>query len=187
MSVKSTQIKYGTFAVTLHWFMAVCVLVQIGLGLLAANTLGLEPNPIDSATRSVILKFHRPFGAFILVLLILRSIWWLYFDKKPAPVAGTPRWQVKAARTVHYLFYVVIFVVAASGSGLFLISDNGLISRGEFDAIFGFPLRGWIRWLHGIGAKLMIALIALHVLAALFHHFVRRDGTFARMWWIKKT
>jgi cytochrome b561 len=38
-----------------------------------------------------------------------------------------------------------------------------------------------VKEIHELGANLILALAAVHAAAALWHHFVRRDGVLARM------
>ena len=112
MSTKSTPSKYGSVAITLHWLMAVLILVLVGSGFRAAGTTVAD-------AKATILMVHAPAGLTILVLLILRIVWWLFFDKKPNDIGGQPRWQEISAHVVHYAFYVVLLLMTASGIGMF--------------------------------------------------------------------
>jgi cytochrome b561 len=82
---------------------------------------------------------------------------------------------------VHFLFYVVTLGMIASGVGMMVLSGAApVIFGGE-----GAPLPDFWKYPprvpHGIGARLLVALLLLHVGAALHHHFVRRDGLLRRM------
>ena len=83
---------------------------------------------------------------------------------------------------VHVLFYVVILGMIASGIGMIALSGAApLIFGGESAQLPDF----WKyppRLPHAIGARVLVALLVLHVGAALYHHFVRRDGLLWRMW-----
>jgi cytochrome b561 len=118
----------------------------------------------------------------VLVLTVIRVVWWWGFDRKPNPVAGSPRWQERTAQAVHVLFYVVILGMIASGVGMMVLSGAmPTIFGGEGSLLPDFR-RYPPRVAHGIGARVLLALLALHVGSALYHHFGRRDGLLGRMW-----
>jgi cytochrome b561 len=164
MALKSTSDHYGTIAVSIHWLSAILILVLTGSGFRAAST-------VDPAAKAAILRVHVPIALGLLVLMLLQIVWWWGFDRKPHPVAGSPH----AAQAVHVLFYVVVFGMVASGVGMTVLSGAApMILGGET----GYPPR----LPRGIGARLLLTLLVLHAVAALYHHFVRRDGLLWRMW-----
>ena len=82
---------------------------------------------------------------------------------------------------MHVLFNIVILGMIASGIGMTVLSGAGPVIFGGEGALPDF----WKyppRVPHGIGARLFLALLVLHAGAALYHHFVRRDGLLQRMW-----
>jgi len=84
---------------------------------------------------------------------------------------------------VHLLFYVAILGMAASGIGMFILSGAGPIifdgGEGQLPDFWDYKPRVP----HGIGARFLIVLLVFHTGAALYHHFVRRDGLLWRMWY----
>jgi cytochrome b561 len=104
------------------------------------------------------------------------------FDRKPHPVAGSPHWQERAAHAVHVLFYVVVFGMVASGVGMTVLSGAAPMILGRESSLLPDFWKYPPRLPHGIGARLLLALLVLHAGAALHHHFVRRDGLLWRMW-----
>jgi cytochrome b561 len=175
MALKSTANHYGAMAVSIHWLSVVLVLVLIASGFRASNTM-------DPAAKAAILRVHVPIALGVLALTILRIVWWLGFDRKPNPVAGSPRWQERTARVVHVLFYVVILGMIASGIGMMVLSGAAPLIFGKESALLPDFWKYPPRLPHAIGARFLLALLALHVGAALYHHFVRRDGLLWRMW-----
>lgn len=174
MSIKSTANRYGTVAVMIHWLSAILILTLIGSGFRAS---GME----DAASKAAILRLHLPLGAAILLLTLARIGWWLWADRKPDSI-GTNVWQDWASRLVHGLFYVVILGMAASGIGMTVLSGAGpIIFGGSPDALPSF-LEFPPRIPHGIGARVMIALLAAHIGGAIYHHAIKRDGLISRMW-----
>ena len=178
MALKSTPDRYGTMAVSIHWLSVALILVLIASGFRAADTE-------DPAAKAAILRLHLPIAVAVLVLTILRIVWWWGFDRKPGPVAGSPHWQERAAQAVHVLFYVVLLGMIASGVGMMALSGAApMIFGGESGPLPDF----WKyppRIPHGIAARLLLALLVLHAGAALYHHFVRRDGLLRRMWFAR--
>jgi cytochrome b561 len=118
------------------------------------------------------------------VVAIVR-LGWRLTHSEPAPLDGIPPWQTATARIVHWLLYLLMFVVPILG----LISASW---RGMSMVMFGLELPtlvakraagwGWTGDVHGLLANyLMLALVGLHVAAGLYHYFVRRDGVLQRM------
>jgi cytochrome b561 len=68
MILKSTSDQYGTVAVSIHWVSAVLVLILIGSGFRAANT-------VDPAAKAAILRVHVPIAIGVLALMLLRIVW----------------------------------------------------------------------------------------------------------------
>ncbi|MEM7429910.1 MAG: cytochrome b/b6 domain-containing protein, partial [Pseudomonadota bacterium] len=108
----------------------------------------------------------------------------LAFDKKPSAIPNTPHWQERSARIVHVLFYIVILGMVASGMGMIVLSGAGPALFGQSGILPDF----WDyapRIPHGIGARLLVALLVLHIGAALYHQYIRRDGLLSRMWFAR--
>lgn len=176
MSLKSTSNNYGSVAVTIHWLSALLIIALLGSGLRATSL-------IDAAAKQSILSVHVPIGLLILVLTIARIAWWWFADRKPDAGTGDPAWQVLSAKAIHILFYIVIVGMATSGIGMMVLSGAGDILFGASDAALPDFQKYLPRVPHGIGARLMIALLALHAGAALYHHFIQKDGLLWRMWY----
>lgn len=179
MALKSTTDRYGAMAVSIHWVSAVLILILIGSGFRAAST-------VDLAAKAAILRVHVPIAVGVLALTFFRIVWWWRFDHKPDPVAGSPHWQERTARAVHVLFYVVILGMVASGAGMIALSGAAPIIFGGESALLPDFWKYPPRVPHAIGARLLLALLVLHAGAALYHHFVRRDGLLWRMWFSKR-
>lgn len=173
--MKSSATRYGSVAVTIHWLSAILILAMLGSGFRSASMT-------ESAAKEAILMVHVPLGAVILGLTLLRLFWWWRVDQKPRPIAGNPAWQTVSAKIIHVLFYIVILGMVASGFGIIVLSGAGSILFGDGAA----PLPDFSEVLprvpHGLGARLMLALLMLHAGAALYHHFIKRDGLIWRMW-----
>ncbi|MDE1467932.1 cytochrome b [Aurantiacibacter sp. D1-12] len=174
MPSKSTATHYGNAAVTIHWLTAILIIALIGSGFNAGDAE-------NAAAKAAFLRVHIPLGVTVLVLTVVRILWWFFADKKPDPLP-MPVWQDRMARAVHLLFYIVILGMAASGVGMMVLSGAGpIIFGGSESALPDF----WDfkpRFPHGIGGRLILALFVFHAGAALYHQFVKRDGLLGRMW-----
>ncbi len=171
---KSSPERYGRMAILMHWVSAALIIALMIAGFIAANTS-------DAIGKATLLRIHAPIGMAVLILTLARLGWWLFADRKPRDPAGVPRLQSVAAKAVHGLLYIVILGLAGSGAAMFVLSGAG-------DILFGSapgPLPDFWTFTprigHAIFARLMAALLVVHIAAALYHQFIRKDRLFARM------
>src|SRR6185312_9644788 len=167
--------RYHPLLVALHWVMTLLIIAALALGaLVMVNIPNTDPMKIEA------LRSHMSGGILILILMLVR----LFVRMRtlhPAPAtAGNPLLD-RIAWASHRMFYIA--VIGMAGSGLFMAVQAGL-----FGIVFGghgfLPPDFWVfsvRTLHYAFSHLLIALIALHVGAALFHALVLRDGLLRRM------
>jgi len=172
MVLKSTPHHYGAVAVTLHWAIAGLVVVALASGF-AADTLGEDArNP---------LRVHVVAGLSAGLLTLARIAWWLFADTHPEPAPNTEGLKGALSRAVHVLLNLIPVGMLASGIGMMILSGAG---EQLFAGAAG-PLPDFDRFLprgpHGAGAFALLALLVLHVVAALYHQFALRDRLFDRM------
>jgi cytochrome b561 len=113
----------------------------------------------------------------MIVRLVVRSL-----TRRPPPPSIGFAWANRVGQRVHLALYFVVLLMVASGLALaletqlpsILFSQAAQPLPGSFD---GF----WARTAHAVLAKLLMALILLHVGAALWHHYILRDGLLKRM------
>jgi cytochrome b561 len=174
MSLTSSSTRYGTVAVAIHWLTAFAIFGMLWSGLSAAGAT-------DEATRLTLLRGHAVMGSLVGLLTVFRIVWWLAVDTRPADPSGQPRLQALAAKAVHYGLYAVILVMVASGLGTVLLSGANMqllgLGAGPLPDFASVPPMS----VHGLLSRLLIGLIVLHVAAALWHQFIRRDGLIGRM------
>jgi cytochrome b561 len=137
-----------------------------------------DPKKLD------ILVWHMAGGMFVLVLMILRLIIRRWSARPAIAATGAPVLD-RLASIAHQSFYVVVFLMIASGwSTGWLISGafqpNGEPLPSSFAVLPTFQV-------HAVLATLLAILIAAHIAAALYHEFVLKDGLFRRMWFGQRT
>ena len=169
---------YTGTARTLHWAILVLLMVQFTLG-------WLMPDIKRDTPVTTLIGLHFSFGALILLVAIVR-LGYRASHGEPPPADGIPPWQMSSARVIHWLLYLLLFVVPilgwinASWRGM-PVSFFGLFNMPKIMATHA-PGWGWTGDVHILLANYAIlGLVGLHVLAALYHHFVRRDGVLQRM------
>jgi cytochrome b561 len=177
MPLRSTDSRYGVVAIALHWARALLILALVVTGLRADGMSDVE-------AKAAVLSLHLPLGVAIFLLTLGRLIWWAKADRKPKSIA-MPRWQDRASRLVHLLFYIIILGMVASGIAIVALSGAAPIIFGDSSVSLPDFHEFGPRAPHGFGARILIALFVLHAGAALHHHFVKRDRLLARMWFSK--
>ena len=169
--------RYSTVSLILHWLIAALVVTQIGLIWAHEATDG----PISRE----FVNLHKSVGLSILILTVVRLGWRIANPAIPLP-AGTPRWQKLAARATHVLFYVFLIAMPLVGWAASSAAGREIIWFGLFEWPAlpiggGRETAGQLMDLHELAAKLFIALVVLHILGALKHHFIDRDNVLHRM------
>jgi cytochrome b561 len=179
-SAAAPQGHHSPLTIALHWATLA--------GLLMAVAAVLLREVLDSDNlRTQLLALHRQAALTVLVLLVLRLAARLGSGLRAAPaVAALPAWQRHAASLSHLALYAGLLAVPLLGSAL---SD----ARGQHTAWLGWlplprlaatdpGLADTLEDLHQWAAWALGALVLLHAGAALWHHWVRRDGVLRAMW-----
>jgi cytochrome b561 len=169
--------EYGPVAKSLHWLIVLLILVQFALGwTMASVRAGNEADPL--------INLHFGFGVLVALLVVLRLAW---RATHPVPLVddGGPAWQHSLAATTHWLMYLLLLAspllgwIAANARG-FAVSFFGLFTLPVVMAS-DRQLGGLLGNLHQFASYALLGIVGLHVLAALYHHFLLRDRTLRRM------
>lgn len=172
--------EYHPLLVFMHWLLAVLLIVALGGG-----SLVLVKIPNTDPMKIQALRQHMAGGILLLVLMLTRLVVRLR-TAHPAPAsAGRPILD-RLAWLSHRLLYVLVLGQAAAG--LWLAQETHLPAV-LFSGQGTLPPDFWVypmRSVHYVISRLLMALIALHVAAALYHTFVLRDGLLRRMWFGKR-
>lgn len=170
----STPKRYHPWLVTIHWLTALLFLFN-----LAAGTLVLKWLPNDAA-KIMPLAGHITFGLVILVLTLAR-IFVRRLTPAPAPATTGNALLDKIGAATHILLYLGALGLGLSGVGL-------AAQAGLFQSVFGgsgqLPADFYAfapRIGHGFLANGLTLLVFLHIGAALYHQFLRKDGLLSRM------
>ena len=174
--MRTPPTHFNPLARLLHWLMALMIIAMlfIGAGMVASV----------SARHEWLLNLHKPLGIAILLLVIVRILVRLGTRQPPLP-EDLPGWQVMAAKASHLLLYALMLVlpllgwamISAAGDPVMLGHSLQLPSIVPADAqVFAL-----LRKAHGYLAYLLLLTVLLHLAAALFHGWVRRDEVLDRM------
>lgn len=182
---------WGLVTRALHWGMAAMIAVQVPLGFLmvAAYDAWLAGQG-DTAKVMALSRAHNTLGFLVLILAALRLSW-----RFASPVPGLPAalvaWQRWTARATHALLYALLFIFPLTGwaalsayEGDFPIFFFGwddvfrIVPQATKDSPWNSDLFGEI---HETCWKVGAAVLGMHVVAALWHEYVARDGVLSRM------
>lgn len=178
------QTRYSSVAIALHWTIAAAIALQI--------VLGWRIGDVEGVTRSAVLQLHKTIGVTILVLTVARLVWRLMNRPPPVDSSLTPIEKL-ASHWVHIAFYGALLALPLTGWAMVSAQRVGAmkllggIRWPDFPIVTSLPgavqdtLADVMDKTHTALVWLMFALLALHVLGALKHHFVSKDPTVSRM------
>lgn len=170
--------RYDVVARALHWLIGAALIGQITFGLLLD-----ELAPRGTPERGSVINLHKSVGIVLGLLIVLRLVWRLKHRPPPWP------WSMNAAQRAaanwgHRALYAVMLLLPASGYVASNFSKHGV-------KFFGVALKPWgpdlpavytaFNTLHEVLGWLLAVLIVGHVVMALKHAFIDRDGLLSRM------
>lgn len=160
----------------LHWLSALLLLTVIG----AAWGFAFQ-HPAD---RAGAIPVHASIALLVVALTVLRLAW-RRLSPPPELPKTTPGWMARSAKGGHRAMYALLLVQGALGLAMAALSpvDIRFFNGWDLSALAeANPAAvAVLRPLHFTVAAALTALIAVHVLAALWHHFVLRDDVLQRM------
>ncbi|WP_133139381.1 cytochrome b [Legionella genomosp. 1] len=175
MLLKNSNDHFGLIAILFHWIMAILI-----IGLLIMGIYMVEL-PI-SLQKLKLYGWHKEYGLLALALVIVRLCWRII---NISPELSLPRYEIIAARLVHWAFYGFMFAMPITG--WLITSAAGLPA--SFFGLFTLPnlivpdeeQRQFYELVHEWLGYGLIVTIILHASAALKHHFINRDNVLRRM------
>ncbi|HMU92063.1 MAG TPA: cytochrome b/b6 domain-containing protein [Anaerolineales bacterium] len=175
---ETTPKRYHPLHVAIHWLMALLVFLMLGVGKVVMP--GISP---EDPQKVMMLQSHTYIGGAIAVLFVIRLIL-LFTTRRPAPADAGNAFLNFVGKAVHLLLYLFLAGMAVSGAGLFQMAGLPDV----FSAAKPYPSNFFDylpRMGHGLLSWLLLALIALHFGAAMYHQFFKKDNLLARMWFGK--
>jgi cytochrome b561 len=174
---------YRPMVRALHWIMVMLIAVQVTMGVIMVYE---APEPNLWASFSDALAFysaHKLLGVVLLLLAVLRLANRLGRGVPPAEPTLTT-WQRELSALVHaWLYFLLLLVPLLGWIGTSLYPALTVFDSFALPALTApnRPLSVPVFAAHKIAAFTLIALVGIHVAAALYHHFIRRDGVLGRM------
>ncbi len=172
--IKNTISSYGAVSKFLHWLIAILIICMLVFGYFLGD--------VPKSYQGLAYDTHKLIGLTILSLMLLRLLWALTNTKPTVP--GARAWERFSERGVHFLLYLTIICMPIAGwigsvaagypphAGS--VNFNLPIEKSK-------PLSDAAFDMHGTLALIIIGLLSIHVLAALYHHFVKKDNVLRRM------
>jgi len=159
----------------LHWTMAVLILAMLFIGIAMVGSL---------ADYHRLVGLHRPLGALILVLALIRLANRLRRPPPPLPAGMPPLLKVPAAVS-HWLLYGLMIALPLVGWAMLSAAAYPIVLVGSLRlppiAPHDAALYALLRQAHTVLALLLFATVLAHVSAALMHALIFRDGVFQSM------
>ncbi|PTX57473.1 cytochrome b561 [Litoreibacter ponti] len=177
--MEDTATHYKGPARLMHWTMALLVLAMVPVGFLMLEDWVSRP------LRNSMFVTHKNVGVLLLLLIFARLAYRWRNPPRLKPVELDPM-QKLAAKATHFGLYALLLIMPLSG---YIRVRAGGFPIEMLDAI-GAPslvprsdaLAAFAKATHLYAGYAIIALIAMHVGAALFHALVKKDDIFERMW-----
>lgn len=176
--------RYHALLRLLHWVIALMVLVLLSSGMLVWF-LGFDgvTQLLGAARRDMLYEYHKTFGILVLGLMAIRLL--VRFEAGKPEYEDPPGLLVRGVSAlVQYLLYLALFAQPILG----LLATDALNFPLEF---FSWDLPQVIAKDQKMGETLykahsyvgwaLVVLITLHVLGALKHGIIHRDGVLSRM------
>ena len=183
---------YSLPARVLHWTVALLVLITAPLGFIMHDRSDTKIadeslKAAFEATTDMMYSWHKLIGLVILALMVFR-LSYRFMNGAPRPEPTLTPLEKGLSHAVHWTMYLLLIVIPVVG----YIG----ISYGDYLTVFGMKLPGlvsvhegdghdkiadWYFDIHGWAATILLGLAGLHILAALYHRFVKGDRVLARM------
>jgi cytochrome b561 len=177
MSFRNTPARWGHIAQLLHWLIVALIVAQFILAKIAEG-LPISPKKIE------VYAWHKSVGITVFGLAIIRLLW-RWANPTPELPATLKPYERLLARLTHVGLYVLLFAQPLTGwmmtsargfpvswFGFFQLPDFVPKNRDLYDAL---------KETHETLALALVAIVFLHIAAALKHHFFLKDDVLRRM------
>jgi cytochrome b561 len=175
--MKNTSTSYGSVGKFVHWLMAAMVITML--------IVGFSMDSFDEPLKSQVYGFHEEFGLTLMGVLIFR-LYWRWVNPQPELPVALSAWEKVLSRLTHYLLYIALAIMIASGWAKSTSSGYTPNFYGLFELPMPFipiskTVSHFVKQVHVTTVWILITLVSLHILAALNHHFIYKDNVLKRM------
>jgi len=169
MNVFNSQKEYGLLAKLFHWITFVILIAQIPFGF---YLVGLE----FSDRRIDLENIHILIGIAVFYITLFRLVW-KFFNSSPTEGNSFFKGQILIAKANHFFLYLSIFTITISGilKKLYMGEKLNFLFFSYGFKKDNFQLADLYYEVHIYANYFLIALVALHILAVIVHHFVFKD------------
>jgi len=175
--------KYTSIAILLHWVMALLILITWSIAIVVSD-MPLSPARIAG------FSWHKWLGTTGFFLVVVRLLW-RGSHQVPKFEITMPAWQEKMMQCTHIALYLLMLAIPVVG---WLMSSAKGYTVNYF-GLFDLPdlvekdkgLGSVLKEIHEVLANGLMALVGLHILAALKHQFIDKDGLLSRMSFFRHT
>jgi cytochrome b561 len=184
--IRNTASEWGLAARLLHWAGALLIAFLLGHGWWMTHMAARDSRLPNYA-------LHADLGYILLVLVVLRLLW-RWMETTPDLPPDSRAWERWAAHAVHWSLYALMLTSSLTGwalAGTFRQpltgALGGLVNVPSIVASQDRAVHGFYEETHTILAWVLLAVVVLHVAAALRHHYMKRNDILRRMIWIRRT
>ena len=185
MQLRNTQTHYGLLSIALHWLIAALFLAMLVIGVVMTRL------PLSDPLTFPLYQTHKSIGATIFLLTAIRLVW-RWTNGAPDLPSGMSAFERFGAHATHWGLYAVLLIMPLTGWVVVSASPLGIptllygtVPLPHIGFVAASPDKAAIEniasWAHTILAILGAVLFSLHVSAALWHHFFRKDDVLMRM------
>ena len=191
--------SYSNIAILLHWLIGVSIIFMFILGWFMESlpkeapksssydlfNLGIFTWELakETSPRSFYFNLHKSIGITLFLFIIFR-IFWRLTHKPPALLSSMKSWENKLATSAHHGLYILMILIPLAGIIMSVASKYGIKWFGiKFISGLDIPsVREIFYEFHQIFGLLILFILIFHIIGALKHTFIDKDGTLRRMW-----
>lgn len=175
--IRDSSNGFGLVSILFHWVSAIATLSLFGLGVYLTSYGYYSQHALKIA------HFHYALGVLLFLLVAVRLVWRLT-SKNPVPLAKSLMGRT-TIKLIKFLLYVFLFVIMVTGYLLCTSEGQSINVFGLFEAKSYVMLNVEQLNIAGLTHKylswVLFGVVIIHATAALFHQFVIKDRTLARM------
>ena len=180
--IQNSRTHYGWVSILLHWAMAIAFIALFLLGIYMVD-LDYYDEWYHRAP-----ELHKSVGIVLLLAMLFR-FFWNHIQARPESLAGSRKSEF-AARLTHLLFYLAVIALFLTGYMISTAEGQGI----QVFNWFSVPVvlaednerADWAGDIHELLAYAFMALVLVHAVAAMYHHFIIKDFTLRRMLGLKQ-